>query len=291
MGDMGGMGEMDMGGMGGMAMGGKPANPGRTAKPATKTKETKTRRETVAAEPAEVAEPASFVGPRLRGGFNELICQWKNTPHTSVATFYFPELEVDQILALSAQRQHPKVLEKVDAHTFRCKLSDVTFIPLPPLKGNVAGLLSLTLPNGVKAGEVYRFSVEQYDGNTLKSMGAFQVTIPVARDEEILPEEIRKLAVMRFVEDSLPSSSRWSSIFTRYLKQIADRVRAFGGNPDEVKPSPDGGEGEGKPPVCHPPPKKGEICPSDLFCMNIPWKECDVEGEIDIKLRFRRKCE
>jgi hypothetical protein len=32
------------------------------------------------------------------------------------------------------------------------------------------------------------------------------------------------------------------------------------------------------------------VCPSDLFCLNIPWAQCDVEGEIEIKLRFRRKC-
>ncbi len=122
-------------------------------------------------------------------------------------------------------------------------------------------------------------------------MGAFQVTIPVARDEEILPEEIRKLAVMRYVQQAIPASSRWTSIFKRYVDQIAARVRGFGGNPDEVKPAPDGGEGEAKPPVCHPSHKKAEICPTDLFCMNIPWKECDLEGEIDLKLRFRKKCD
>lgn len=27
----------------------------------------------------------------------------------------------------------------------------------------------------------------------------------------------------------------------------------------------------------------------DLFCLNIPWKECEVEGEIELKLRFRKK--
>lgn len=31
------------------------------------------------------------------------------------------------------------------------------------------------------------------------------------------------------------------------------------------------------------------VSPADLFCLNIPWKECEVEGEIEIKLRFRKK--
>jgi hypothetical protein len=30
-----------------------------------------------------------------------------------------------------------------------------------------------------------------------------------------------------------------------------------------------------------------EVKPNDLFCLNIPWKDCDIEGEIDLKLRFR----
>jgi zinc metalloprotease ZmpB len=36
---------------------------------------------------------------------------------------------------------------------------------------------------------------------------------------------------------------------------------------------------------------KGVLKPSDLFCLNIPWKDCDIEGEIDIKLKFHcKKC-
>jgi hypothetical protein len=33
-----------------------------------------------------------------------------------------------------------------------------------------------------------------------------------------------------------------------------------------------------------------EVRPRDLWCMNIPWDECDIEGEVDVKLRFRKKC-
>jgi zinc metalloprotease ZmpB len=33
-----------------------------------------------------------------------------------------------------------------------------------------------------------------------------------------------------------------------------------------------------------------EICrPEDLLCLNIPWRECEFEGEIEVKLRFRKK--
>ena len=221
-------------------------------------------------------------------GPDELIIRWNNVPRESSATFYLPEVEVDEILALSALRQHPGVLSKVDAHTLACRLADVTFIPLPAGRtGNLAGLMSVTLPPGVRTGEVFRLSVEQYSGFTNKMLGAFQMTIPVRTDPEILPKEVRKLSVLRYIQQSIPAGSRWYSIFVRYLDEIARKVRGLGGDPDAVKPSPDGAE-PGQ--IC-PASSHKEVCPSDLFCLNIPWKECDFEGEVDIKLRFRRKCE
>lgn len=234
-----------------------------------------------------VAPAAAVVGTRIRRP-DELIIRWNNVPRNSEATIYMPEIDADEILALSALRQHPTVLEKVDAHTLRCHLADVTFIPLPMnRKGTIAGLMSLTLPYGIRAGQVFRFSVEQYSGFTLKTLGAFQMTIPVNPDAELLPEEIRKLSVMRYIQQAIPTSSRWYPIFVRYIDQIAARVRGFGGDPNTVKPSPDGSGGAVPPPVC-PPPKHER--PPELFCLNIPWEECDIEGELDLKLRFRRKC-
>ena len=210
-------------------------------------------------------------------------------PRDSTATIYFPEIEADEILALSALRPHPQVLSKLDAHTLACQLADITFLPLPGgRQGTVAGLLSLTLPPSVRTRQTFRVTVEQYSGYTLKTLGAFQITIPVKTDRQILPGEIRKLSVLRYIQQTIPVGNRWYSIFKRYLDQIAARVRGLGGDPDAVKPSPDGGEGV--PAVCRP-HKVHEICPADLFCLNIPWKECDVEGELDLKLRFRRKCE
>lgn len=115
---------------------------------------------------------------------------------------------MDEILALSALRQHLTVLKKVDAHTLRCHLADVTYIPLPARKGTLAGLMSLILPQGIRTGQAYKLSVEQYSGYTHKTLRAFQMTIPVRPDPEILPEEIRKLSVMRYIQQATPTGSR-----------------------------------------------------------------------------------
>jgi hypothetical protein len=223
-----------------------------------------------------------------RAAPDELMVRWNNVPRDSTATFYFPEVEVDEILALSRRRQHPSVLSKVDAHTLACRPADVTFSPLPGRRtGNLAGLISVTLPPGVRTGQVYRLSMEQYSGAGRKTLGAFQMTIPVKTDPEILPKEIRKLSVLRYIQRTLPTSSRWYSIFSRYLDQIAARVSALGGDPNAVKPSPDGGEEAA---ICEP-HRPSEVCaPVDICCLNIPWKECDIEGEVAVKVRFRRKC-
>jgi hypothetical protein len=176
-------------------------------------------------------------------GPDELMIQWNNVPRSSDATFYLPEVDVDEILELSALRQHPTVLERVDAHTLRSKIADRSFIPLPGDRpGNLAGLISLTLPAGVATGQVFRLSVQQYSGTSRKVLGAFQINVPVKTDPEILPNEMRKLSVLRSIQESIPVGNRWHSIFVRYLDQIADRVRGFGGDPDAAKPSPDGGE-------------------------------------------------
>jgi Putative peptidoglycan binding domain len=60
----------------------------------------------------------------------------------------------------------------------------------------------------------------------------------------LLAEEERTLSVMRHIALAIPTGDRWHPIFARYLGQIADRVRGFGGDPERIDPSPDG-EGKG----------------------------------------------
>jgi hypothetical protein len=227
-----------------------------------------------------------FVGP------DELMIEWGNVPRTTQATFFFPEVAADEILALSALRQHPSVLTKVDDNTISVRVADVTFIPLPSRPaGNLAGLVTLTLPQGIRVGQTYKLSVQQYSGIAVsrrahKMLGAFQFSIPVQRDADILPKAIRNLSILRYIQQTIASSSRWSPIFVRWLNGLATKVAGLGGDPGQVLPSPTGGD---VPAPCHE-PEPCAVRPRDLWCMNIPWDECDIEGEVDVKLRFRKKC-
>ena len=65
------------------------------------------------------------------------------------------------------------------------------------------------------------------------------------------------------------------------------KIPGSGGDSGRAKPASDGGDGE----LIPPPHKhhKHDVCPQDLLSLNIPWKECDIEGEIDLRLRFKRE--
>jgi len=53
-------------------------------------------------------------------------------------------------------------LETVDDHTLRCRTSGVTYVPIPPGgTADLAGLITLDLPAGIRAGEIYRIVVRQ----------------------------------------------------------------------------------------------------------------------------------
>jgi len=118
-----------------------------------------------------------------------------------------------------------------------------------------------------------------------RCVAPFQFNISVSPDSDILPQAIRTLSILRYIQKTIPAANRWYPIFTRWLNGLADKVSGLGGDPTKVPPSPTGGD---QLPPC-PEPEPCEVKPRDLWCMNIPWDECDVEGEIELKMRFRKK--
>jgi hypothetical protein len=228
-------------------------------------------------------------------GPDELIIRWGNVPRATKATLFFPEISADEILRLSAYRQHPAVLAKVDNNTISIKVAEVTYIPLPSRPpGNLAGLMTLTLPAGVRVGQRFKMDVQQYSGVAFrgrahKMLGGFQFNIPVNADSDILPVATRNLSILRYIQLTIPTANRWYSIFTRWLDNLAAKVAGLGGDPTKVLPSPTGGDQPTCPPC--PRPEPCEVKPRDLWCLNIPWEECEIEGELDLKLRFRKKCD
>lgn len=174
--------------------------------------------------------------------------RWHDLPRDSRVAVYVPDVNVQQVAAVAASRNGPPVLTARDDNSLICKVGDVTYIPVPgPRAFNIPGLLSMKLPPTVVKGQKFTVTVHQVSGYPRRIIGSFQITIPVHTAAEILPREIRKLSVLRHIGESIPATNRWHLVWTRYLGEIADRVKGLGGNPDDIFPSPTG-DGHPTPP-------------------------------------------
>ena len=247
------------------------ANPGleditRTAQTSVDIKPSDTPTHTLLNPPT--GQGSSVTSQRFRA--DTLVFSRNNLPAGTIVELYLPDVSIDEVLALSTLRHGPSVLERVDDHTLRFEMGPARYVALPGRDFNIAGLLSVTLPLGIKSGELYRLSVKQYSGRTLRFVGAFDLAIPVKDKGDILPGELDKLAILRYIFEAMPKKDRWYPVFERYLYEIGERVRGFGGDPDSVKPSAHGSDthdcGEGH--------TRAEECPG-VEC--VTGKICDVE--------------
>jgi hypothetical protein len=80
-------------------------------------------------------------------------------------------------------------------------------------------------------------------------VGAFQISINISTKDQLLFREERLLSWLRYVLQVVPTQNRWYPVLQRYTEQISGRVRGFGGDPDQILPSPDGTAGGGPGPA------------------------------------------
>ena len=217
---------------------------------------------------------------------DELMINWQGLPITSEASIYLPGLQAAKILSMADQLYTSHGLSSTDEHTLTCKARGITYIPIPEGVGsNYAGLLTVSLPDTIRREERFSVLVQQITNTSVRQpiqypdnpaanrrvpkeayakegrstkllewreiLGSFQLDIPVTTREQLLDPEERLLAVARWVALTLPASSRWYPVFSRYLDVIAGRVKALGGNPTLILPSSSGYSGAKHHPV-HP---------------------------------------
>jgi hypothetical protein len=182
---------------------------------------------------------------------DELVIHWGNLPRDSHVTFYLPQVNVEEVLRYASLRNGPAHLARAGAHTISCKVSDISFIPIPgPFLTTIAGLMSIQLPPNLVKGQKFKVVVRQVDGRSYRAIGTFQFNITVKTEAEILPPLKRNLSVLKHIALAIPQENRWYPVFQRYLEELGDRGRAFGVNPDDIGPSP---SGSGRPEAEQPP--------------------------------------
>lgn len=209
---------------------------------------------------------------------DELMIDWGDTPAID-ASIYLPAVDAADVLTLANRMYTSHKLTSDGQHTIRCKPGGITYVPIPqggPV--NYAGLLTVDLDTAGRRGENFTVVVRQLTnafGNEppppppppppapqpkiqartqprtdvvvqdqiawRRVIGAFQISIPVKEKQSLLVREERNLAVLRWIAEAIPTSSRWYPVFSQYLEFIGGRVTGFGGNPGTIEPSPTGG--------------------------------------------------
>jgi hypothetical protein len=171
-----------------------------------------------------------------------------------------------------------------DPNTITTPTGMMTFVPIPRSVGFIAGLLTVDLPLSIRHGDLYTIvvrqltDVRQFPGNLgfdpkrsprglrmtvrppavegqpsilewRRVLGAFQINLNITTRQDLLVPEEHRLAVFKWIADSVLPENRWYPVMQRYMQQLATRVTGFGGNPTQILPSPTGNIGpmrEGK---------------------------------------------
>jgi hypothetical protein len=194
------------------------------------------------------AEPIST----LAGRPDELVIDWGGIPHGSTASIYWPEAAAIDVVRLTNVLYTSNPFQAADAHTITWTVtSGLSFVPVPfGAEPKLAGLLTIDLPPGVRAGQefhvvVRRISTRQSPvkmGATARAwryvVGTFQINIPVNTEKHLLRAEETTLAIMKWRLEHLSRKDRWYPVLVRYLSYLESRVNAFGGNASSITPSP-----------------------------------------------------
>jgi hypothetical protein len=192
---------------------------------------------------------------------DELMIEWGDVPAGSIATVYLPGIDANALMRLSAEKYRSHRLTRIDEHTVKFDTGGITYLPIPFVSTSLPGMLSVDLPAGIVKGQAFKVVVRQVTAGQRRDrpvthdlevegddptvgprriVGSFQLTIPVSTKADMLPDEVRLLSTLRWIERAIPAGDRWRPVFLKYVDQVAARVDALGGDSPKVAPSPAG---------------------------------------------------
>jgi len=161
-------------------------------------------------------------------GFDELVFFWNNLPLNSRVEVFLPSMDVEYVLLVRRLRNAPNTVRTIDEHTLSLQVGGATYLPIPNVGiDRVAGLLTVTLPDGIKAGQVYTVDVVQTRAALGMVVGAFRLTIPVGKAPALYAREERILAVFQERLKLTPHESRWYPILRKQVDYLAARAKGL----------------------------------------------------------------
>jgi hypothetical protein len=169
-------------------------------------------------------------------GLDELVFFWNKLPAEARIELYLPGINVEEILNYRNLRHAPATVKIVDSHTLRLFASGPTYLPIPPFWGdNLAGLVTIALPAGIRAGQKFLVDVVHMRSDRRQVLGGFQINIQVGKAKDLAQPEIRLLERFHQRLSLTPKSSRWRPILEKQVSFLRGRARGFvdqANNPD-----------------------------------------------------------
>jgi hypothetical protein len=159
---------------------------------------------------------------------DELLFDWNGLPAESHVEVYLPGVRCEDVMNLRTLRHAPGDVRIVDAHTLRLDPVGVTFLPVPsPPDGRLPGVVTITLPDGIRKGQRWQVDVVQLRGGERRTLGGFQMDIQVSEARAIADAERRLLVHMVERLSLTPRTDRWRPVLQRRVETIRARARAL----------------------------------------------------------------
>jgi hypothetical protein len=161
-------------------------------------------------------------------GLDELAFFWGDLPEDSVVELYLPGLSVTDCVNLRNLRHAPGTVKFIDNHTLHMIPHGVTYLPVPPFWGdNLAGLITVRLPAGIKKGQHYHVDVLQMRSDEARVLGGFQLQIQVETSHDLYEAELRWLELFHQRLSLTPRSDRYRPVLEKQVAFARARARAF----------------------------------------------------------------
>jgi hypothetical protein len=173
-------------------------------------------------------------------GLDELVFFWNNLPEASEVELFLPGASVEEIFNFRNLRHAPNTVRIVDSQTLRLFPTGTTFLPLARLWGdNLAALLKVKLPAGIKKGQRFKIDVLQMRADEARTLGGFQLNIQVEKAIEIWEAERRTLELFHKRLSLKPETDRWWPIVARQVAFTRTRGKGLVDLANEENPGRD----------------------------------------------------
>jgi hypothetical protein len=161
-------------------------------------------------------------------GLDELVFFWNNLPEDAEVELFLPGANVEEIFNFRSLRHAPTTVKIVDSQTLRLFPTGTTYLPIARFWGdNLAGLLKVKLPPGIKKGQRFKIDVVQMRADEARTLGGFQLNIQVEKAIDLWEAERRKLDLFHKRLSIKPKTDRWWPILARQVEFMRARVRGL----------------------------------------------------------------